>query len=442
MKKWNPLLRVASRSYANSFEWGLQHFHPGSPQLGHFKTPISHAKGSYIFLEDGRKILDFATGIGVANTGHSHPRVVKAAQEQLEKFIHCQLYMGPSRTMINLQERLLSIMPDPSLNCFFFSNSGSEGIENAIKMAKVATGRTDLITVEGSFHGRTYATASMTNSKEIYRRGANPGMGGVHVIPFTYCAHCNQKPAGSGCCLNSIKQLEYLFKTRVTPKNVAAIVIEPVLGEGGYVLATKEYFQALRKICDREGILLIVDEIQSGFGRTGKWFGIENFDVRPDILVAAKGIASGLPLSVVASNRSVMETQPAGSVGGTFNGNIVAMAASVATIDVIREENLLQNSLDRGVQVRDGLSSLKQDLASKVNIDVRGLGSMNGIEFVGAPAGTVSKITTECGKKDLLLLSTSCFETIRFIPPLTTTPQEVDTALNIFTSVVKDLFKN
>merc|ERR1711907_348970 len=232
-----------------------------------------------------------------------------------------------------------------------------------------------------------------------------------------YCCHCQTRPT-SGCCGNPLSQLEQMFKKQVTPSNVAAIILEPVLGEGGYVVPPKSFLEGLRQICDREGILLVFDEVQSGFGRTGKFFAIEHFGVRPDVLVMAKGIASG----------------------GTYNANAVACAAANATIDAIREENMLQNALDRGEQLRNGLNNLQKELPN-VPMNVRGLGLMSAIEFIGAPTGTVSKITAGCVEKDFLLLTTSIYETIRFIPPLNTSAAEMDDCLRIFTSVVKNVFK-
>jgi len=433
------IARSSVRCYSTAFEQSKQHMHPGLGLLSFFKDPVKKAQGSYLEFENGRKVLDYATGIGVCNTGHCHPKVVEAARKQVGTIIHSQLYMGPHTPLINLQQRLLEIMPDKSLDCFFFANSGNEAVENAIKLARVATGRSEIITMDGSFHGRGFCTASLTNSKAIYRTGCVPGMSGVHVMPFAYCCHCQTRPA-SGCCGSPLAQLEQMFKKQVTPSNVAAIILEPVLGEGGYVVPPKSFLDGLRQICDREGILLVFDEVQSGFGRTGKFFAIEHFGVRPDVLIMAKGIASGFPLSGIAASRSLMQKQSLGSVGGTYNANAVACAAANATIDAIREENMLQNALDRGEQLRNGLNNLQKELPN-VPMNVRGLGLMSAIEFIGAPAGTVSKITTGCVEKDLLLLTTSIYETIRFIPPLNTSAAEMDDCLRIFSSVVKNVFK-
>lgn len=427
----------ASREEKGS-SFAAQHIHPSLARL--LSSPIKGGKGSYLELEDGRKLLDYTTGIGVVNTGHCHPRIVKAAQEQVANIIHCQGYMGFSRPMINLLDRLVEIMPSDSLDSFFFSNSGSEAVENATRLAKVATGRPNIIVMDGSFHGRTYATASMTNSKYVYRSGHHPVMGGISVTQFPYCYHCNSKDKSNECCcMSDAHHIQEIFKKHSPPTDVAAIMLEPVLGEGGYVVPPKEYLQSLRKICDEHGILLILDEVQSGFGRTGKWFAVEHFDVEPDILIMAKGIASGFPLSAIASKRSLMQKQIPGSVGGTYGGNAVACAAAVATIDVIREEKLLDNSIERGEQLREGLSVLK-DL--DVSIDIRGLGSMNAIEFSNVPAGITSKITAACIEKGLILLTTSAYETIRFIPPLNTTKEEIDECVSIFVDVTRDVLKN
>jgi len=415
--------------------WGEKHMHPSMPRL--MSVPVKGGKGSYLEMEDGRKLLDYSTGIGVTNTGHCHPKVVKAAQEQLEKIVHSQSYMGFSRPMLNLMDRLLEIMPDPSLDCFFFANSGAEAIENAVKLARMATGRTNIVVMDGSFHGRTYCAASLTKSKPCYSKGLRPEMGGVNTTRFPYCYHCEKNCDSGECCQAGAPHLHELFKKHVEPCDVAAILIEPVLGEGGYVVPPKAYMQTLRKICDEHGILLICDEVQSGFGRTGKWFASEHFDVRPDILCMAKGIGSGLPLSCIAANRSLMAKQPPGTVGGTYNGNVVSCASACATIDVIREENLLENSLERGEQLRAGLNKLGGELKTK--IDVRGLGLMTAIEFTGVPAGTVGKITSSCLNKGLILLTTSAYETIRFIPPINTSAEEIDECLTIFSEAVKEI---
>ena len=412
-------------------EFAEKHLHPSIPRL--LSSPIKQAKGSYLELEDGRKVLDYTTGIGVVNTGHSHPRVVEAAKAQVDKIVHSQVYMAFSRPMVNLMDRLTEIMPGDNLDCFLFANSGSEAVENAVRLAKTATGRPNVIVMDGSFHGRTYATASLSTSKAVYRVGQRPEMGGINITQFPYCFHCELK-SGDKCCCADGHHVKNIFKKLCNPSEVAAIMLEPVLGEGGYVPAPPEYIRSLRKICDEHGIMLILDEVQSGFGRTGKWFAIEHSDVKPDILVMAKGIASGFPLSAVAANRSLMAKQVPGSVGGTYGGNAVSCAAACATIDVIREEGLLQNALERGEQLRKGLSVL-HDL--KTPIDIRGLGLMNAIEFKDAPYGTASKVTAGCIEKGLLLLTTSSYETIRFIPPLNTTEKEMDECISTFVEVVR-----
>lgn len=424
------LCRVAREE--KGVDFAGQHLHPSIAHL--LSSPIKKGKGSYIELEDGRKLLDYTTGIGVVNTGHCHPKIVEAAMNQAKNIIHSQMYMSAPRAMINLVDRLTEIV-DPSLDGFFFVNSGSEAVENAVKLAKVSTNRPNIIVMDGSFHGRTYAAASLTNSKAIYRKGFRPEMGGIEVTRFPYCFHCENQNRGTSCCMQSAPHIHEIFKRHCDPSDVAAIMLEPVLGEGGYVVPPAEYVQSLRKICDEHGILLIMDEVQSGFGRTGKWFATEHFNVVPDILIMAKGIASGFPLSGIAAKRSLMKTQPPGTVGGTYGGNVVSCAAACATIDVIKEEGLLENSLSRGDQLRRGLKEGLSGLSTK--IDVRGLGSMNAIEFKDVSAGTVGKITKDCADKGLLLLTTSAYETIRFIPPINTSKEEIDECLSIFVDVTK-----
>lgn len=418
------------RSYSSKagVEFASKHLHPSIPKI--LSSPIKSGKGSYIELEDGKKLLDFTCGIGVTNTGHCHPKVVAAAQKQLETIIHSQVFVGYCRPMIDLMEELLPIMPGSSLDSFFFVNSGSEAVENAVKLAKVATGRDEIIVMNGSFHGRTYATASLTNSKYVYREGCRPGMGGIHVTEFPYCFHCPNK-SSSGCCGYSIDHLKALFKQRCPPSQVAAIMLEPILGEGGYVVPPASFLKELREICNKEGILLIADEVQTGFGRTGKWFAVEHFGVEPDILIIAKGIASGMPLSGIVASRKLMEKQAIGSVGGTYGGNAVSCAAGVGTIQAMKEEKMVENAAERGKQLFEGLQVLK-NLSTPV--DVRGLGLMVGVEFT--VPGSASKIQSKCINDGVLLLTAGAYDTIRIIPPLNVSAEDVDKFLNVFVSNV------
>jgi 4-aminobutyrate aminotransferase len=393
---------------------------------------VERAQGSYIYAQDGRKYLDFTTGIGVVNTGHCHPKVVAAIQEQAAKLIHGQANIVMHQPMLELVDELRTIV-HPSLDGFFFSNSGAEAIEGAIKLARAATGRPNIVVFQGSFHGRTIGTMSLTTSKTIYRAGYQPLMPGVFVAPFPYAFRFGwDSETTSQWCL---EELEFLLLTQTAPNETAAFLIEPVLGEGGYVVPPKSFLQGLRTIADKHGILLIFDEIQTGFGRTARWFAAEHFDVVPDIVTIAKGLASGMPISGVISRMDLMNKWTPGSHGGTFGGNAVSAAAGVATLRAIRDENMLQNAEARGTQLMVGLGEMQKEFSGFA--DLRGLGLMIGCEFRtadGQPDKDLTKaIQKYCLEHGLLLLTCGPWDdTIRMIPPINVSSKEIDEALEIF----------
>jgi 4-aminobutyrate aminotransferase len=404
-----------------------------SPVWPHF-TPIiaSRAEGSYVYDQAGKGYLDFTCGIGVTNTGHCHPQVVEAIKKQAELLVHGQINIIVHEPILDLTAELKKIVPT-TIDGFFFSNSGAEAIEGAIKLARRATGRTNVIVFQGSFHGRTVGTMSLTTSKTIYRAGYQPLMPGVYVAPYPYAYRYGwSEEQTSQWCL---EELEFLLLSQTAPEETAAILIEPVLGEGGYVVPPADFMVGLRKICDEHGILLIADEVQSGFGRTGKWFAFEHFDIDPDIIVVAKGIASGLPLSGVFSRLELMEKWEPGSHGGTYGGNAIACAAAAATIRVIDEEGLLENTSERGSQLLAGLGHL-QEKYSEIG-DVRGLGLMVGTEFRTLdrkPNKKAAKgIIQECLDEGLILLSCGTWDnTVRWIPPLMVNDEQIQQGLDIF----------
>ncbi len=422
------------------YQENFPHMSPAWMRIFNFVAEC--AEGAYIYTDDGRKLLDFTCGIGVTNTGHCHPKVVEAIREQAGKFIHAQANIVIHKPMLQLIEELRRIVP-PSIDSFFFANSGAEALENAVKIAKVATGRQNVIVFSGSFHGRTHATMALTTSKTIYRAGFAPLMAGVYVAPFpyAYALEMTEEQASEYC----LEQLEYLLASQTAPKETAAILIESVLGEGGYVVPPASFMKGLRAICDKHGILLIFDEVQSGFGRTGKWFALEHFGVVPDIITAAKGIASGMPLSGVFTRTEIMKKLDVGSIGGTYGGNAVACAAGVATIRAMREENMLENATERGVQLMAGLRKL-QEKHPQIG-DVRGKGLMIGTEFVvdgGADKAKllVKEIIRKAEEKGMLLLSCGTYDnTVRWIPPLNVTAEQINTGLNIFSEALKETVK-
>ncbi len=404
-----------------------------------FPLVVERGEGAYLYSVDGRRYLDFTSGIGVTNTGHAHPRVVRAVQDQAAKLLHGQVNIVRHLPILQLAEKLRQIVP-PSLDRFFFSNSGAEAVEASIKLARHATGRPNIVAFQGSFHGRTVATMSLTSSKTIYRVGYQPLMPGVFFAPFPYAYRYgwDEEETVRFC----LRELEFILKTQTAPEETAAFLVEPVLGEGGYVPAPPAFLQGLREIADYYGILLIIDEVQTGFGRTGRWFALEHSGVEPDIMVMAKGIASGLPLSGIAARADLMERWQVGTHGGTYGGNAVACAAAVATIDVIREEGLLENARARGEQLMAGLRRLQDEFP--IIGDVRGLGLMIGVEFThpdGTPATDVAKAVTQgCFERGLLLLTCGPWgNTVRWIPPLIVTGEQMEEAMEIFADVLQGL---
>jgi 4-aminobutyrate aminotransferase len=404
-----------------------------SPVWSRYTTVVAErADGATVYDQDGTAYLDFTCGIGVTNTGHCHPAVVKAVQEQAAKLLHGQANIMFHPPLLELVEELSEIVPQ-ELDSFFFSNSGAEAVEGSVKLARQATGRPNVIVFQGSFHGRTAMTMAMTTSKTIYRAGYQPVPPGVFVTPFPYAYRYgwSEEETSEFC----VRELELLLKTQTAPFETAAVVIEPVLGEGGYVVPPQSFMTELRHICDEHEILLIADEVQSGFGRTGTWFAIEHFGVTPDIVVMAKGLASGLPLSGIAARRELMEKWTPGSHGGTYGGNALACAAAVATVRAIRDEGMLENARQMGARLLDGLKALQIEFP--IIGDVRGLGLMLGSEFTssdGKPDTKIAKaVAKECLKHQLILLTCGPWDnTIRWIPPLNVTSDQIDSALLVF----------
>jgi 4-aminobutyrate aminotransferase len=331
---------------------------------------VDHAEGIYIYDENNNRHIDFTSGIGVTNTGHCHPRVVKAVQDQIGKLIFGQMNIVIPKKAIELAETLLPLMPK-GIDRFFFTNSGAEAIEGAVKLAKMATGRTNMIAFQGGFHGRTALTMSLTGSKNVYRASYQPLPSGVFFAPFPYAYYYGwSEDQTVDFCLH---ELHTILKSQTAPEETAAILIEPVLGEGGYVPAPPRFLQELRKICDEHGILLIFDEIQTGNGRTGDYWAHSRSGIAPDILVSAKGLASGMPIAMIASSQALMEKWKAGSHGGTYGGgNAAVLAAAVETVKVIHEEGLVENARNMGDYLTESLKDLQQEFPFIG--DVRGWG--------------------------------------------------------------------
>jgi len=382
---------------------------------------VKRAKGAMIEDMDGNRFLDFTAGIAVVNVGHSHPAVVKAIARQSKRLVHMSgtdFYYAPQ---IKLAETLAKITPGSSNKRVFFTNSGAESVEAALKLSRKHTGRPRVIAFLRAFHGRTYGAMSLSASKPLHRMGFAPLVADIHHAIY-----------------NDLESVNRLFKTVCSPEETAAIFVEPIQGEGGYIVPDAGFLAGLRKLCDEHGILLVADEIQTGFGRTGKMFACEHWGVAPDVICLAKGIANGLPLGAIVARADVMDWPP-GSHASTFGGNPVACAAALATIRLLRA-GYIRNAAERGAQLVEGLKKLAEDHA--VIREVRGKGLMIGMEIqdqAGAPApGLRDQIIDAAFYRGLLLLPCGP-STVRFCPPLCLTPRQVEIGLNLVAAALTDV---
>ena len=398
----------------------------------------TRGEGVYLFDENGNRYLDFSSGIGVTSTGHCHPKVVEAAQRQCGLLVHGQAAIMRHRPMLELNEKLGALLPE-GLDRIFYSNAGTEVVEASIRLARQATGRPNIIVFQGGFHGRTMGSLSATTSSVGLRAGVQPMMGGIIVAPFpnTYRYGWDEATATEFC----LRELDNILATQSAPAETAAMLIEPIQGESGYVPASAAFFRGLRERCDKHGILLIMDEVQSGNGRSGKYWGHEHFDATADILVTAKGLASGYPLSALASRMDIMEKGWPGSQGGTYGGNAVACAAAVATLEVIEQEGLVENAAAQGARLWERLAEVKADDPSIG--DLRGKGLMLGTEMVdadGRPDGPrAMRILKEAESRGLVLIRCGAYggQIVRWLPPLTVTREQVDEAVDIFIEALR-----
>ncbi len=403
-----------------------------------FDIVAEKAAGSYIWDVNGRRYLDFTMGIGVNNIGHCHPKVVEATQAQIEKLIHCSA-VTHHRLNIELAEKLAELTPG-RLDSVFFNNSGGEAVDAAIKMARFVTGRPNVISFTGAFHGRTLLATALTTAKSHYREGYEPLPSGIYPVAYPYCYRCPVRQTPGSCELECFDLVFKLFDHQVKPNTVAAIIMEPVLGEGGYVVPatgyTKQngYLERLRRLCDEHGILLVFDEVQSGFGRTAKWFACQHWNVEPDVMIMAKGIASGFPMAAIISRKELMDKWTVGRHGSTYGGNPVACAAALASIEVIEQENLLAHAERAGSLIVEKLEALAARYPAIG--EVRGLGLMIGVEIVdknGQPDGvTAQKLIDDFCQRGLLLLDCGKKDHVfRLIPPLNVSDREIDEAFAI-----------
>jgi 4-aminobutyrate aminotransferase len=377
---------------------------------------VARAENSELWDVEGRRYIDFAGGIAVLNTGHRHPRVVEAVRAQLDAFTHTAYQIVPYESYVALAERLNALVPGPHPKKTTFFSTGAEAVENAVKIARYATGRGGVISFSGAFHGRTMMGMALTGKVVPYKTGFGPFPAEVFHVPFPIPLH--------GVSVeDSLKALQSLFKADIEPKRVAAILIEPVQGEGGFYVAPPELLRALRKVCDEHGILLIADEIQTGFGRTGRWFAMEHHDVAPDLVTMAKSLAGGFPLSAVTGRADVMDAPAPGGLGGTYAGSPMAIAAAHAVLDVMKEEKLVERANRLGGELRERLLALKARVPRVA--EVRGLGAMLAVEFCQPGGHTpdpdfTQKVRARALERGLMLLTCGVYgNVIRFLFPLT-----------------------
>jgi 4-aminobutyrate aminotransferase len=414
-----------------------------TPILGrYFERSWSHGEGHRLYDTSGRAYLDFANGIAVTALGHHHPRVSAAIHAQVDRLIGPTGAMGYSEPVVRLSTMLAATLPEP-LDSVMFLNSGSEAIDGALKLARRVSGRPGIIAFRGGFHGRTFGATSVTTSALNYRTGYEPLLPSVYFAPFpaAYPEFDGDEERASSACLAS---LESVFQSVIAPEVVGSILIEPVRGEGGYNPAPASFLQGLRRLCDEHGILLIADEVQTGYARTGRMWGFEHAGIVPDVVVIAKAIANGLPLAAIATSRDLMIRWGRSAHGSTYGGNPVACAAGIAVLETIADEGLVENAATRGIELRAGLARIA---AEEPRIgDVRGPGLMIGVEFVKdgpdrAPDGATAKaaIARAADLGLLLLTCGSSSHVIRWIPPIDVTAAEIGEAVEIFAETLRTI---
>lgn len=385
---------------------------------------VVDGEGCYVITEDGRKVLDFASGVAVNNLGFKNPEVVQAIREQLETMIHVGHNVVYNESYVKLAEKLVELTGGDTK--VYFSNSGAEANDGAMKLAKYVTKRPGIIAFRNSFHGRTIGSLSITGSNSGYRKYYEP------LIPAVYWAD-----------YNDLEQFDAIFEKLIAPECVAAIIVEPVQGEGGYVVPKPEFLKGLRKICDDHGIMLIFDEVQTGIGRTGELYAYQTFGVKPDILTSAKALGGGVPLSAIIAKKEIMDQWPAGAHGGTFGGNPLACAAGLKTLEIIERDHLLDNCKKQGAYFLDKLKELQAKYPARIK-EVRGVGLMVAMELCDEAGKPDAKLTAaiKAGalEKDLLLLTCgSDHNVVRFIAPLIVGKEEIDKAMDIIAGVFEEI---
>jgi len=401
-------------------------------------TPIAvvHAEGAVLTDADGNRLIDFGGGIGVVNTGHRHPGVVEAVRTQLDRFAHVCFPVSTYEPYVELAERLNRLTPGAHEKRTFFVNSGAEAVENAVKVARYFTGRQAVLCFEHGFHGRTNLAMALTSKVMPYKKGFGPFAPEVYRIPYPYCYRCAEGPSGGRCCMADTTRLEQILAATVDPGSVAAVIMELELGEGGFVPAPVEYVQTLAAFAKAHGILFIADEIQTGFGRTGKLFASEHYGLVPDLITTAKSLAGGLPLAAVTGRADVMEAPQVGGLGGTYGGNPLACAAALAVLDAMEAEQIPAHAQRTGDRIR---ARFQQWAAQFPCIgDIRGLGAMVGMELVAdresrtPDKALTGRVLAAALVRGLVLLSSGTFgNTIRVLAPLTTDDAVIDEGLDV-----------
>jgi 4-aminobutyrate aminotransferase / (S)-3-amino-2-methylpropionate transaminase / 5-aminovalerate transaminase len=427
-----PASRALSERRAKAVPRGLSH---GAPIY------VAKAKDAWIEDVDGNRYIDFAGGIGCLNVGHRRDEVLNAVQDQLDHFLHTCIQVTPYESYIRLAERMNQVTPGKFAKKTVFVNSGAEAVENAVKIARAYTKRPGVIAFEDAFHGRTMMTLALTSKTHPYKAGFAPFPGEVYRVPFAYCYRCSYSLKYPSCDLYCARHLEDTFKRVVANEEVAAVIAEPVLGEGGFVVPPSDYFKILVELCHRHGIVFIADEVQSGFGRTGALFACERYGIEPDLMVTAKSLGGGLPLAAVTGRAEIMDAPGPGGLGGTFAGNPLSCAAALAVLDLFERENLLARANELGDRFQRRACEWQRRWP--VIGDVRGLGGMQAIELVQskatkAPAAEETKqITQYCYEHGLITITAGSYgNVIRVLVPLVITNEQMDEALDVLESAI------
>jgi 4-aminobutyrate aminotransferase / (S)-3-amino-2-methylpropionate transaminase / 5-aminovalerate transaminase len=427
-----PRSRAVAERRAAAVPRGLSH-----------ATPVYVARAEDAWLEDvdGNRYLDFAGGIGCLNVGHRQEPVLAALRDQLDRFLHTCVQVTPYEIYVRLAERMNQVAPGKSPKKTFFLNSGAEAVENAVKIARAHTGRSGIIAFEDAFHGRTMMSLALTSKTHPYKAGFGPLPGEVYRIPYAYCYRCSYSLKYPSCGLFCAHHLEDTFKRVVASEDVAAVIAEPVLGEGGFVAPPPEFFRILTEICHRHGVLFIADEVQSGFGRTGKLFACEHYGIEPDIMVTAKSLGGGLPLAAVTGRAEIMDAPGIGGLGGTFAGNPLSCAAALAVLDLFERGNLLTRAHELGNRFQKRAREWQKSWS--IIGDVRGLGGMQAIELVKSPDSRepapeqTKQVTQYCYEHGLITITAGSYgNVIRVLVPLVASDAQMDEGLDVLESAL------